>query len=172
MQVKILGFRGEKRLTDEQKKTVQLLLEKYGKNSILHCGLNSSEGDDDVSYMSKKLGMRIIGHVSSKDNINMYALETAFFRGDICSGLWFPVEKPTIGVDIVDCCQTLIVTPKNDKERDSGVWKDVQYAVQVRKEVIAVWPDGSYETIVTLPLNVSREVKNKTKPYLQSSLGI
>jgi hypothetical protein len=158
MQTKILGFTGtQKEMTEQQKLTVKMLFEKEGKGTILHHG-DCVGADAEAHQIAAPLGYRIVKHPCDIDSkrANCWCYE----------GVWTakaPIER---NHDIVDCCHLLIATPKGfDEEQRSGTWATIRYAVRVRKEVIVVWPDGRYETIVTLPLHVNREVKSKTEPY-------
>jgi len=50
-------------------------------------------------------------------------------------------------MDIVDACNILIACPKGPEERRSGTWSTVRYAKKSKKNIIILYPDGTYESI-------------------------
>lgn len=49
--------------------------------------------------------------------------------------------------DIVDCSDVIYAAPKEyeEKMRKSGTWATMRYAVRQQKDLVVVWPDGTFE---------------------------
>ena len=160
MQYRIIGFTGTREgLTEQQVETLKMLLETYGKGTIFHHGC--CEGaDKEANSLANWFEFRVVehpGHASGKKTCTIDP-------SPLSSATWLPKFYLKRNQDIVDCCQILIATPKGyEEEQRSGTWATIRYAVNVRKEVTVIWPDGKYESIVTLPLTVNREVKELSR---------
>jgi len=161
MKRKVIGLTGTRcGMTNQQEKTVALLLEKEGCGCIFHHG-DCVGADAQAHYFALKNKMTVILHPA----LNVDPKYLANCQG--ASGYW--MSKPALdrNKDIVDCCSLLIAAPKGFKEEQrSSVWYTIRYAVWTRIDVMVVWPDGRYESIVTLPLEINREVKQTSKRRL------
>ena len=158
MRCSIIGFVGTTDgMTSEQLKTFQMLMEKEGRNTILHHGDLIGAGIQ-AHVAAKRLGCRTVLHPDIVEDFRAYCHNA--------TGAWEPTNSDERNDDIVDCCNHLIAAPKEMEEQRNQIWTTIRYAIQIHKQVTVIWPNGSTESIVTLPLKVNREVKNVSGKYL------
>ena len=82
--------------------------------------------------------IRTVGHIPDDDS------KRAFCKYDYTRPAQPYIER---NHSIVNCCDYLIATPKEKKEKlRSGTWATVRYAKKIKRAGMIVFPDGSIES--------------------------
>lgn len=141
-----IGFTGTQiGMTDPQLSITRFLIKKH-LNEIeeVHHGDYIGADDDFHTLVRLHSNIKIVIHPPKNKS------KRAFRLGDI---MLEPDEYLKRNHDIVDACDILIATPKENKEvLRSGTWATIRYGKKSGKTVIIIFPDGK--------VNITNDRKN------------
>ncbi len=134
-----LGFSGTRKgMSKEQLDTVNELT--VANFSIVHIG-DCVGADVDMYNIAKRNNQLTHGHPPIDPKLRAYC-DFDFIEE--------PKAYHVRNRDIVNACDLLIATPfEMSRQKKGGTWMTVNYAIEVGKPYVIVWPDGTY-----LDLNV------------------
>ena len=128
-----LGFTGTRKgMTPEQQASVRAIV---GGFSTVHHG-DCIGADEEMHDIAIAFGQSVVVHPPADPKLR------AWCRGDVV----LP-EKPyhDRNRDIVNAARYLLATPDSMKETTKGgTWYTVRYARQEGKDILIVWPDGTW----------------------------
>ena len=138
-----VGFTGTREgMTELQEKKFLEVIAKIENVTEFHHGdcIGSDEKAHDIVHslnvVDEEKETKIFVHPPS------YTKFRANCKGDI---ILKPDEYLDRNRDIVESCDTLIATPRDREELQSGTWSTVRWARQKDKDVIVIYPDGKIE---------------------------
>ena len=144
----IIGFSGSQcGLTDIQSTKLEALLTHLKPVEAHHGGCI---GADDIFHgLCSKLEIRVHLHLGCDKN--GYMPKTMLYNIPECDKCIVHIyeTKPYLdrNKDIVNACDILIACPSGPEELRSGTWSTVRYAKKSKKEIVIIYPDGTYESI-------------------------
>ena len=134
-----VGFTGTGRapLPPKQKETLDRVLralrEWWGANTLHHG--DCVHADQEAATVAARLGYWVIGHVPEETK------HRGFFHSDEDRE---PKPYLTRNQDIVNECDILVATPKEEKEvLRSGTWSTIRMARRAGRPYIIIWPNGT-----------------------------
>lgn len=133
----VIGFTGTRYgMTIDQRRTVCELLTRDGITEVHHGDCVGA--DADFHQLANGWRHHIVIHPPTDEKLRAF-----------CDGtdVVHHVAKPYLdrNRDIVDACDQLIATPKEDGEpfgKGGGTWYTIRYAREIGKRVAIVYPDG------------------------------
>ena len=133
-----VGFTGtQSGMTNPQHLIVKLFIQKYSDEieDVRHGDCIGA--DSDFHDISKLYDKKVIIHPPKNKT------KRAFKRGDV---ILEPDEYLKRNHDIVDACNILLATPKENEEViRSGTWATIRYGKKSKKMVIIIFPDGKVD---------------------------
>jgi len=134
-----IGFTGTQiGMTDPQYSITRLFIKKYS-NEIKDVHHGDCIGADADFHLLVRLfsNIQIVIHPPKNKS------KRAFSKGDV---MLEPDEYIKRNHDIVDACDILIATPKENEEvLRSGTWATIRYGKKTGKKVIIIFPDGKVD---------------------------
>jgi len=143
----IVGVTGTTRgmTTAQKQKLVENLL---GVTDLHHGDCVGSDADAHDLVRLVRPDIKITSHPPVNHKLR------AFKQADFS---WEPKPYLERNKDIARSCQALIATPAGYTElRRSGTWATVRYAVNARKPVLIIYPDGTLEKRAAFHMGVKQ----------------
>ena len=134
-----IGFTGTQvGMTDAQFSIARLFFQKYRiEIEDVHHGDCIGADDDFHTLVRLHSNIKIVIHPPKNKS------KRAFKQGDV---ILEPDEYLKRNHDIVDACNILIATPKENEEvLRSGTWATIRYGKKSKKMVIIIFPDGKVD---------------------------
>jgi hypothetical protein len=132
----IIGFTGTRvGMTEKQKEKVKYFLDFY-KATELHHG-DCIGADSDAHSIARNLNVPITIHPPLN-------LKKRMFNNGYAK-LLEKFDYTTRNENIVEASDVLLACPKSSQEElRSGTWATVRYAKKQQKEIVVIYPDGTW----------------------------
>ena len=137
-----IGFTGTRKgLTQEQSKSLSTLFEIKDEIESFHFG-DCVGADHDFYELVRPLfwtKSKFVGHIPENSELRVFLQ----YHEE-----WRPRPYLDRNRDIVRCCTRLIACPGEKAEQPrSGTWSTIRYAVNIKRPVTLVYPDGEIKTV-------------------------